>query len=302
MVLGGCSVMNSYHFCASCFPRVFRKTDQDSKDGDDIAEVRGSVVSVPPKEVPRKISPDIHRDFLKNEAAKSRYFSQDFPDDVYFRERKWEMLQSVVQKFRDVQKQVGFGNFNLVGMDEFFFYSGRSSRVAPVTSEEKKFLEELFFVPAKTYGFNGDKVFKNFTDRIQLKDAFKVPYTGHYLRKGDSLVHYEQIKKDVGPSLILTSGLRGMAKQFHLFLEKGLETKGNMSKASRSLAPPGYSFHGLGDFDVGKVGYGIRNFTDGFAQTKEYQDLIELGYVDIRYTESNLLGVRFEPWHIKVKV
>jgi zinc D-Ala-D-Ala carboxypeptidase len=25
-----------------------------------------------------------------------------------------------------------------------------------------------------------------------------------------------------------------------------------------------------------------------------------LGYVQIRYTEDNRLGVRFEPWHIKV--
>jgi D-alanyl-D-alanine carboxypeptidase len=28
--------------------------------------------------------------------------------------------------------------------------------------------------------------------------------------------------------------------------------------------------------------------------------LVELGYINMRYPEDNLLGVRYEPWHIKV--
>jgi hypothetical protein len=73
-----------------------------------------------------------------------------------------------------------------------------------------------------------------------------------------------------------------------------------LSMASRSLAPPGYSFHGVGDFDVGKKGYGIYNFTEKFTGTNVYHRLADLGYLKFRYGPDNNLGVRFEPWHIKV--
>ena len=104
----------------------------------------------------------------------------------------------------------------------------------------------------------------------------------------------------MGDSLVLTSGVRGLAKQFHLFLEKASIADWNFSLASRSLAPPGYSFHGKNDFDIGKLGNGLANFTDAFSETIEFKKLIDLGYVDIRYKQRNQLGVRFEPWHIKI--
>jgi len=89
-------------------------------------------------------------------------------------------------------------------------------------------------------------------------------------------------------------------KQLQLFLSKLDLSNGNLSLASRSLAPPGHSYHGIGDFDVGKKGFGKRNFTADFAMTEEYNKLIKLKYVDLRYTENNQVGVRYEPWHIKV--
>jgi len=98
----------------------------------------------------------------------------------------------------------------------------------------------------------------------------------------------------------LTSGIRSVVKQMHLFLSKVLQTDGNLSQASRSLAPPGYSYHGIGDFDVGQAGFGADNFTARFAGTQAFKKLHSLDYVDIRYTNGNKLGVRFEPWHIKV--
>ncbi len=69
---------------------------------------------------------------------------------------------------------------------------------------------------------------------------------------------------------------------------------------SRSLVPPGYSYHAAGDFDIGVAGAGRRNFTLALARTEEYQKLIELDYVEIRYPRNNPFGVRYEPWHIKV--
>ena len=118
--------------------------------------------------------------------------------------------------------------------------------------------------------------------------------------QGEALNKFKQLKKDVGDELILTSGVRSIVKQIQLFLAKLNNSNGNLSLTSRSLAPPGHSYHGIGDFDVGKKGFGKLNFTSQFSTTKEYEKLIQLNYVDLRYTKNNQVGVRYEPWHIKV--
>jgi len=100
-------------------------------------------------------------------------------------------------------------------------------------------------------------------------------------------------RNDVGDQVILTSGVRGNVKQIHLFLAKAIEAQRNLSRASRSPAPPGHSYHGFGDFDVGKIGYGEHKFTSDFSSTQEYEKIATLGYVDIRYPTDNLFGVRF---------
>lgn len=235
---------------------------------------------------------------LTDRRSRSAHFDETFPDDLIVTGAELELVRKLTAKFRDVQKHVGFGHFNLVGMDEFF---AKAENSRGLTKEEKEYLEKLFHFDANKYGFTGARVFSDFTQTIDKNAVVKIPHSGHFLRKGLPLETYDKVKKDVGRSLILTSGIRGVAKQFHLFLEKTLESEGNLSKASRSLAPPGYSFHGRGDFDVGKIGYGVGNFTDDFAKTDEYKRLLDLGYVKIRYTQDNDLGVRFEPWHIKVE-
>ena len=166
--------------------------------------------------------------------------------------------------------------------------------------DELNFLEEVFFANPNRYGFFGKKISAEITDFIPKADASKISNTGHYLLRGESLNLYEQIQRDVGEQIILTSGIRSIVKQMHLFLAKAIESNGNLSRASRSLAPPGHSFHGVGDFDIGKIGFGARNFTADFSDTSEYQKIARLGYVDIRYPTDNLFGVRFEPWHIKI--
>ena len=135
---------------------------------------------------------------------------------------------------------------------------------------------------------------------VDKSDTTKIAGSGHYLYKGDAQKKYMLLKRDVGEQIILTSGVRSIVKQMHLFLAKLEKSNGNLSLASRSLAPPGHSFHGIGDFDVGRKGLGENNFTAEFAKTDEFKRLCELDYVDIRYTKSNRFGVRYEPWHIKV--
>ena len=165
---------------------------------------------------------------------------------------------------------------------------------------ELELLDEIFETDARLYGFYGDKVLAEQTFRFAMRDVEKIANTGHYLLHGEPLERYERIRKDLGESVFLTSGVRGIVKQYQLFLSKAVTTNGNLSQASRSLAPPGYSYHAIGDFDVGRVGFGLKNFTEDFAETPEYRKLIDLGYVDIRYTETNPYGVRHEPWHIKI--
>lgn len=213
---------------------------------------------------------------------------------------EWQRLNQTVVHLERVQKLVGHGNFALLGFDEMLRYARNYPQVGEFTSTELAFLEQIFHADAREYGFMGDKVIFGLTEKIKQNATIKVPYTGNYLYRDDSLTLYRRLKKDVGDDLVLTSGIRGIVKQMYLFLAKVQQTRGDLSLASRSLAPPGYSYHGIGDFDVGQRNFGHANFTERFADSDVFDRLVQLGYVDIRYTNGNTLGVRYEPWHIKV--
>ncbi len=231
---------------------------------------------------------------------KMQNFENSHQEDVFIDSYQKTLLVSSFQRIDRVQSLVGHGNFNVLGFDAMLRYARNNSAVGAFTREELEFLESLFFDNAERYGFFGEKVIDSLTAVVNERDRVKVSYTGHYLFKGESQQVYNKIRKDVGDSVVLTSGIRSIVKQTHLFLAKTIQSDGNLSLASRSLAPPGHSFHGIGDFDVGKVGFGAKNFTAKFAETDEYKRLVDLGYLDMRYPEQNLLGVRFEPWHIQV--
>ena len=243
------------------------------------------------------------KDHTKEIAArkeKSRNFKTTFEDDIFIDPDKIKILRSLNTKLWKARTHIGYGHFNLLDFDAFAKICKSASNLKELTSQEKEFFEQMFHEDAKRYGFYGDKPLDSMTAVINKKDAVKVPRTGHYLYRGEPYNLYLKIRKEVGPSIVLTSGIRSVVKQMHLFLTKAIKVDGNLSKASRSLAPPGHSYHGIGDFDVGKVGFGLRNFSDQFAQTREYQKLINSGYIQIRYTKDNPFGVRYEPWHIKV--
>lgn len=227
-------------------------------------------------------------------------FDRPWPDDHWIQDGRLPLLRAVVERLDRAQRLIGHGQFNIVGFDELLRYGRNHSAVGRFSSDELEFLDETFHADPVRYGFFGAKVTHEMTAVVAPRTVRKVGGTGHYLLRGPSLEQYERIRTDLGDRVFLTSGVRGVVKQFHLFLAKVAGTEGNLSQASRSLAPPGYSYHAAGDFDVGKTGLGLDNFTEAFARTDEYRRMIDLGYVDIRYTEQNLLGVRHEPWHIKV--
>jgi len=237
---------------------------------------------------------------IKDYLHKMRNFDVRHDGDICLDRREFALLKSCVNRFKRVQRTVGHGNFYLLSLDEAIDIARNYSRVGEFTRAELDFLEKVFYFDASHYGFLGEKPLKNITDQVNKREVIKVPYTGNYLYKGQPRQTYREIMKGVGDGVVLTSGVRSVIKQFLLFLNKAYGNEGNLSLASRSLAPPGYSYHGIGDFDVGQVGLGADNFTERFTTTSVYKRLNEQGYVRIRYPLDNLFGVRFEPWHIKV--
>lgn len=227
-------------------------------------------------------------------------FESNFTDDVILSENEYRMLVQTLERVNRIQDYVGFGNFNVLSFDEALQYAKYSPRIGNFTKEEKEFLDMLFFYDSSRLGFFGEKVIAKQTNVIAKADIEKMPGTGHYVYKGYPKEFYLKIRQQVGDTLILTSGIRNIMKQYQLFMAKTVQANGNLSRASRSLAPPGHSYHAIGDYDVGQVGGGLSNFTSAFARTDEFKRLQDLGYVKIRYTANNRLGVRYEPWHIRV--
>jgi hypothetical protein len=244
--------------------------------------------------------PPVDPDTQKRMQEKIENFDTDFSDDIYLTPEKFKLLKQVQSRLARAQDAIGFARFNLISFDELLKSAANMSQIGLFTAEEMSFVEEIFFYDARRYGFYGEKVTDKLTARFDEKDTVKIPGSGHYIFKGRPQALYQEIVRDVGSDIVLTSGIRSVVKQLHLFLSKAVACQGNLSRASRSLAPPGHSYHGISDFDVGKLGWGYRNFTDHFAKSDVFKRLIDLGYVDIRYTPNNSFGVRFEPWHIKV--
>ena len=221
-------------------------------------------------------------------------------NDIYLSKDEWELLVSVNSRLKRVQAHVGFANFNLISFAETLFYARNYYRIGTFTKEELNLIDKLFQEDQNRYGFYGVKTCSNIYNEISRKEVEKIPYTGHFLFKGKAKEDYENLKKDIGDTLILTSGVRNVVKQLSLYVNKIYNCRGNITKASKSIAPPAYSYHTISDFDVGRKGWGYKNFTADFASTNEFNKMIELDYIGMRYNMNNADGVRFEPWHVEV--
>ena len=226
---------------------------------------------------------------IRDYFLKMRNFDKPFPTDIILQAKEKALLDSSMAN----------GRFYLLSVDEAINVAKRSS-IENFSKKEILFLEELFYVDASNYGFMDKKPLNSFTATIPQHNVYKVPGMGNFIYKGLAQKKWAEIQKIIGKDVVLTSGVRGIIKQFYLFLAKAQKHNGNLSLASRSLAPPGYSFHGIGDFDVGQRGFGYRNFTADFTTTSVYKQVSVSGYLSLRYPKDNFLGVRFEPWHVKV--
>lgn len=242
-------------------------------------------------EITEHISEDIEHEDNNEDLVKK---------DVYIEQQYVDAFLSVRDKLTLVQKYIGYGNFNIISFDEMLKIAMNDSKIGQFTKNELEFLELIFYRDPQVHGFYGEKITKNITDDINKKEIIKIPNTGHFLFKGHSEDTYYKMVDDIGDTLFLTSGIRSVVKQTKLFLDKLHSVDGNFTQASRSLAPPAYTYHSIGDFDVGKKGFGYDNFTPRFALTEEFFAMRKLKYIDMRYTINNKDGVRYEPWHVKI--
>ncbi|MBW1635803.1 MAG: M15 family metallopeptidase [Deltaproteobacteria bacterium] len=257
-------------------------------------------LKVHPLELPGKASRVLGDAHVKDYLTKVRHPNVPHKNDIILRLDQIQVLGLVVAKFDKIQSTVGHGNFCILGFGEALRIAGEFPEIGKFIRQELDFLEMIYHRNAEDYGFKGKKMLVTLTQTINKEDVFKVPYSGNYLFNGESLKKYERVKEDLGPDLVLTSGIRGIPKQFLLFLNKAHHHGGNLSLASRSLAPPGYSYHATGDFDVGQKGFGSGNFSEQFITTPVFKMLASEGFVKCRYKRDNMLGVRYEPWHVKL--
>lgn len=208
------------------------------------------------------------------------------------------LVTSLLKKLVIVQNQVGYVQFNILSFDDLLKVASQCKK--PLQPSEINFIESIFYGDPRKYGFYGERTVPNLTIVTPHKDVVYMDKTGHFLMKGAATEKFAQIKRLIGPDLVLTSGVRAPVKQLYLFLKKMDNSGGDLRLTSTSIAPPGFTFHSVGDFDIGKAGYGHFNFTDKFQETDVFKKLYDGGYISIRYTSNNPYGVRFEPWHIKV--
>jgi D-alanyl-D-alanine carboxypeptidase len=220
--------------------------------------------------------------------------------DIWLKHEHRKVIISVAHKLNLIEGVVGYGNFNLISFDAALKVARNHPNIGAFSAEELSFIEEVFYADPTPYGFYGKRTVEHITDVILEKEVVKIAQTGHFVFKGHSHELLSLIYKDVGSSVILTSGVRSVMKQMRLHLDKIISENGNITVATRSLVPPAYSYHSIGDFDVGKKGFGADNFTANFARTEEFWSLQKLSYISMRYTVGNGDGVRFEPWHIKI--
>ncbi|MEA1955508.1 MAG: M15 family metallopeptidase [Campylobacterota bacterium] len=223
-----------------------------------------------------------------------------FNNDVILSKAEWDTLIDLNKRLKKLKNYVGFANFNLISYKSALYYGRNYSFIGAFTVAEQNLMTRLFYENPVKYGFYGSKTCRRIDNYISTKDVVKIPYTGHFLYKGKPQQDYERLQRDVGDTLILTSGVRNVIKQLSLYANKIYRTHGNITKASYSIAPPAYSYHTISDFDVGRKGLGYQNFTAKFASTEEFEKMTRLDYIGMRYNKKNKDGVRFEPWHVEV--
>lgn len=205
-------------------------------------------------------------------------------------------FRKLAARLRAAADVLGYGNFNLVSFDEVRVAAQRTRAGAFTAGEERDF-EAVFQLDPQRIGFFGERVVHDLSFSLPRERLVAVRGTPHLLYPQASEL-FDKARAKIGNQLIVTSGVRGVPKQLLLFLQHA--ARDSINPTRHSVAPPGFSYHAVGDMDVGDARLGAANFTSAFARSDIYRQLQQMPEIRFRYPENNQLGVIFEPWHIAV--
>ena len=205
-------------------------------------------------------------------------------------------LRVMAHRLAQAEAKIGHGRFNLANFDEV----RATARAAgsPFSAREEVEFQALFALDARRIGFLGPRVTQDMNAALPVARLRAVAGTGQHVYP-EALAVYERARRAVGEQLVVTSGARGVPKQMLVFINSALRG-GLISRTVHSVAPPGYSYHAIGDIDVGDRRLGGANFTVAFARSSTYQRLAALDFIRFRYPINNPFGVQFEPWHLQI--
>ena len=229
----------------------------------------------------------------------SRMAAADKPydGDRYLESSELAVSREVADRLRAVEAHVGHGRFNTLGFERVFKVASDLPS-ARFSVPQIRFMRALFGRSNAFFDYRGARVSEDFLAHHDTEDLVHYPEDGDYLIDGQPSRRFDALKQKLGNSLTLLSGYRGHPKQMLLYLDKVVASDGNLSLASRNRAPAGYSYHFSGDFDIGDRRLGDANFSRQFLKSPVYQATIKSDEWAQRYPNHNVLGVRFEPWHI----
>ena len=176
----------------------------------------------------------INDDDIKDYLSKLKNFNKPHKDDIIISGADYGILRSTVKRLFRLQSYMGHGYFYTLSFTGGIYMSGKDPAVGKFPASEIEFLEKIFYADAANYGFLGHKPIQNINLRINRKEIVRDSLTGSYLYKGAPVETFKKIKRILGDNVILTSGVRGLMKQFLLFLNKVYRNNGNVSLASRS--------------------------------------------------------------------
>ncbi|MFA6789479.1 MAG: twin-arginine translocation signal domain-containing protein, partial [Arcobacteraceae bacterium] len=109
------------------------------------------------------------------------------PKDLFLDQKYHESFYSVIKKLNFIQRDVGFGNYNIISFDATIKQARMSSKIGAFTKDELAFMEYIFYYNPDVHGFYGERTCNKITESIKKSEIIKVPYTGHYLFKDRSL-------------------------------------------------------------------------------------------------------------------
>ena len=222
---------------------------------------------------------------------------QPYDGDRYLEPSELAIAREVIDRLRTVGAHVGHGRFNTLGFERVFKVASDLPS-ARFSVPQIRFMRALFGRSNAFFDYRGARVSEDFLAHHDPEDLVHYPEDGDYLIDGQPSRRFDALKQNLGNSLTLLSGYRGHPKQMLLYLDKVVASDGNLSLASRNRAPAGYSYHFSGDFDIGERRLGDANFSRQFLKSPVYQATLQSDEWAQRYPHHNVLGVRFEPWHI----